>query len=176
MKASLTNFAAPGREKPAQAGERSAILRSEWETSTRTSARPFTPSPYDVVVLGAGRMGALAAHFLMWSRPGLKLLLLDQGGLPNEEGATILAPGVWSALGVPEAQRERAELTRRLIAGELSAEEGGLGLSGPHDAPTLKRGLVDLLPQAAEGSVPVGEIAHLPPDLVDPALLPLRPL
>ncbi len=132
----------------------------------------FTPTPYDVVVLGAGRMGALAAHFLLWSRPDLKLLLLDQGGLPNEEGATILAPGVWTELGVPEAKRDQAELTRRLITGELSEGEGGLGLSGPHDAPTLKRGLVDLLPQAAEGSVLVGEMANLPPGLFDPALLP----
>ncbi|WP_161881406.1 FAD-dependent oxidoreductase [Deinococcus alpinitundrae] len=133
--------------------------------------QPFAPTPYDVVVLGAGRMGALAAHFLMVQHPSLKLLLLDQGGLPNEEGATILAPGVWTA-DVPEAQRERADFTRRLITGELSGSDGGLGLSGPHDAPTLARGLVDLLPEAASGSVAVSELERLPTDLFDPALLP----
>lgn len=132
----------------------------------------FTPTPYDVVVLGAGRMGSLTAHFLMLGRPDLRLLLLDQGGLPNEEGATILAPGIWSGLDVPGAQRGRAELTRRLITGELSEGEGGLGLSGPHDAPTLPRGLVDLLPEAAAGSVAVSELNTLPPGLFDPARLP----
>ncbi len=132
----------------------------------------FRPTPYDVVVLGAGRMGALTAHFLMLSRPGLRLLLLDQGGLPNEEGATILAPGVWSELDVPPQKRAQADFTRRLIVGELSEREGGLGGSGPHDAPTLERGLVELLPEAAAASVTVADFEHLPPSLFDPALLP----
>ncbi len=132
----------------------------------------FTPRRYDVVVLGAGRMGALAAHFLMLERPSLKLLLLDRGGLPNEEGATILSPGLWTALGLPPGKREPAEFSRRLIVGDLAPEEGGLGLGSAHDAPTLKRGLVELLPVPVEGSVAVEEIAHLPPGLVDPALLP----
>ncbi|GAA4008295.1 FAD-dependent oxidoreductase [Deinococcus rubellus] len=132
----------------------------------------FTPTPYDVVVLGAGRMGTLAAHFLMLRWPDLRLLLLDQGGLPNEEGATILAPGIWSGLGVPGEKRGQADFTRRLITGELSGAEGGLGLSGPNDAPTLPRGLVELLPEAAAGSVAVSTLGNLPPGLFDPVLLP----
>ena len=125
-----------------------------------------------MVVLGAGRMGSLAAHVLMHRRPDLKLLLLDQGGLPNEEGATILAPGIWTLLDVPEERLEQAEWSRRLIVGELSAEEGGLGAGGPNDAPTVQRGLVELFSDARDGSVPVNEVADLPADLVDSTLLP----
>ncbi|WP_420595242.1 FAD-dependent oxidoreductase [Deinococcus sp.] len=127
----------------------------------------FAPQPYDVVVLGAGRMGSLAAHVLMWQRPDLKLLLLDKGGLPNEEGATILAPGLWTMLDVPEDRRAQADFTRRLIVGELSVEEGGLGTGGPHDAPTVQRDLVELLSDREDGSVSINEIAGLPADLID---------
>ena len=132
----------------------------------------FAPQPYDVVVLGAGRMGALTAHFLMHRQPGLKLLLLDKGGLPSEEGATILAPGIWTRLDVPEGRREQAEWSRRLILGELSEEEGGLGTGGSHDAPTVQRGLVKLFSNAEDGSVPASEIADLPAGLRDMAHLP----
>lgn len=132
----------------------------------------FEPVLYDVVVLGAGRMGSLTAHFLMLERPDLKVLLLDRGGLPNEEGATILAPGVWTALDVPPNQRGAAEWTRRLLLGELSPEDGGLGQGGPNDAPTLPRGLVELLPEEVEGSLPSREVDGLPAGLADLAALP----
>ena len=150
---------------------RAGILRSMGQVYAHVGQR-FTPRRYDVVVLGAGRMGALAAHFLMLQRPELRVLLLDRGGLPSEEGATMLAPGLWTALDIPQDKRQQAEFTRRLIVGELSADEGGLAASGPNDAPTLERHLVELLPGMSAGSVPVAEIAHLPPGLIAPALLP----
>ncbi|TSA83891.1 FAD-binding oxidoreductase [Deinococcus detaillensis] len=136
----------------------------------------FEPVPYDVVVLGAGRMGSLAAHFLMLERPSLKLLLLDQGGLPNEEGATILAPGIWTALDVPPGKRAQADWTRRLLTGDLSPEDGGLGKAGQSDAPTLPRGLVELLANSVEGSRPSREVRGLPADLADFDALPFARL
>ncbi len=109
--------------------------------------QPFDTPSYDVVIIGAGRMGSLLAHFLLHARPQLRVLLLDQGGLPNEEGASILAPGVWSALdvaAVPPALLPHAQLTRDLVLGRLTAEQGGLGQPGPNDAPTRERGLLEL--------------------------------
>ncbi|AWN24342.1 FAD-dependent oxidoreductase [Deinococcus irradiatisoli] len=135
----------------------------------------FGPRRYDVVVLGAGRMGALAAHFLMLARPQLNLLLLDRGGLPNEEGATILSPGLWTALDVPPERLEAAEFSRRLIVGDLVTEEGGLGPAGPHEAPTLRRGLIEWGPEEQAGGVPTPEVGEWPPGLLDPAqLFPAR--
>lgn len=119
--------------------------------------QPFTPTPYDLVVVGAGRMGSLLAHFALWARPELRVLLLDQGGLPNEEGASILAPGLWTALDVPATWHTEAELTRALVLGELPPAEGGLSAAGPHDTPTRVRGLLELLSENGEGGQPIGE-------------------
>lgn len=120
--------------------------------------QPFSPAPYDLVIVGAGRMGSLLAHFALWARPELRVLLLDQGGLPNEEGASILAPGVWTALDLPAAWRDDAELTRALVLGEWPSEAGGLPPAGPHDTPAQVRGLLEL----RSAPVPEGEpITHL---------------
>ncbi|WP_293909302.1 FAD-dependent oxidoreductase [Deinococcus sp.] len=110
----------------------------------------FGPREYDVVVIGAGRMGSLAAHFILCQRPGLRLLLLDQGGLPSEDGATLLAPGLWTEFGVPPEHRAAADYTRRLILGEVSAPQGGLEGVGL----VQRRGLIELLPEAQSGSQP----------------------
>lgn len=131
--------------------------------------QPFTPQPYDVAVLGAGRMGCLVAHFLLHARPDVRLLLLDKGGLPNEEGATILAPGVWTALDVPAQWQAHAETTRALALGTLAVAEGGLGQPGPNDAPTLERGLIELLDASTQGSRSLSELRGLPAGLADPS-------
>lgn len=71
----------------------------------------FEESGYDVVVVGAGRMGAACALYLQRLTPG-RLLLVERGGLPNEEGATLLAPGVWSAFDVPPGREREAAWVR----------------------------------------------------------------
>ncbi|MDV6375643.1 FAD-dependent oxidoreductase [Deinococcus arenicola] len=97
----------------------------------------FKPRDYDVVVLGAGRMGSAFAFYLRHLAPHLSLLLLEEGGLPNEDGATLLAPGLWTARDVPPARLDEARWTRQQLATafgdisfqprpliELFAEEG----------------------------------------------------
>ncbi|WP_425514221.1 FAD-dependent oxidoreductase [Deinococcus aestuarii] len=100
----------------------------------------FAETDYDVVVLGAGRMGTACALFLRRLAPGLRLLLVERGGLPNEEGATILAPGVWTTLGVPPGRGGEARWGRAFLA-------GGLG-----DAPFQPRPLLDLHAHAVPGA------------------------
>ncbi|WP_034385451.1 FAD-dependent oxidoreductase [Deinococcus sp. YIM 77859] len=77
----------------------------------------FTEEAYDVVVVGAGRLGTACALFLRQLAPGLRLLLVERGGLPNEEGATILAPGVWTTLDVPSGREAEAAWVRAQVAG-----------------------------------------------------------
>ena len=62
-------------------------------------------------------MGAACALYLRQLAPHLSLLLAEEGGLPNEEGATILAPGVWTAFDVPQGQEAQAEWTRQQLLG-----------------------------------------------------------
>ena len=117
--------------------------------------QPFAPARYDVLIVGAGRMGAALARFLRVARPDLSLLLAEEGGLPNEEGATILAPGVWHA-DVPPERREEAERTRILLGDALTP-----------------CGLLDLQGQAGPATRPVSEV--LGPDLlgwIDAGVLP----
>ncbi|PTA67108.1 FAD-dependent oxidoreductase [Deinococcus arcticus] len=124
--------------------------------------QPFAPSPYDVAVVGAGRMGAAAALFLRQQAPALRLLLVEEGGLPNEDGATILAPGVWSLSGLAPEHHGAARWTR----GALQAL-GGTGWEA--------RELVSLHAEPAPGRVPTAQTLARWPDmgaLVNPAALP----
>ncbi|WP_350244620.1 FAD-dependent oxidoreductase [Deinococcus sonorensis] len=100
----------------------------------------FASRAYDVLIVGAGRMGAALAWQLRQRAPHLSLLLAEEGGLPNEEGATILASGVWHS-DVPDEQRERAERTRALLGERLQpcgvltlSEQGGVPPSVPYPA------------------------------------------
>jgi glycine/D-amino acid oxidase-like deaminating enzyme len=81
--------------------------------------QPFAETAYDVVVVGAGRMGAFCARELRRLAPALRLLLVEEGGLPNEEGATLLAPGVWTTHDVPAGREAEAAWTRAQLAGSL---------------------------------------------------------
>ncbi|WP_338014439.1 FAD-dependent oxidoreductase [Deinococcus cavernae] len=95
--------------------------------------QPFQAAEFDVVVVGAGRMGAALALFLRRLAPHLSLLMVEEGGLPNEEGATILAPGLWTTLDLPRQAQwsqqdqwsEQAQWTREQLAsafGEMPFE------------------------------------------------------
>ncbi|WP_407540890.1 FAD-dependent oxidoreductase [Deinococcus radiomollis] len=97
--------------------------------------QPFVSTHYDLLIVGAGRMGAALARFLRETAPHLSLLLAEEGGLPNEEGASILAAGVWHTR-VPQEQRQRAEDTRTLLGEALNAcglleLRPGPGIAGP---------------------------------------------
>ena len=125
--------------------------------------QPFTETDYDVVVVGAGRMGAFCARELRRLAPALRLLLVEEGGLPNEEGATLLAPGVWTAHDVPPGREAEAAWTRAQLA-------GGMGDVQFRAAPLVSLG-AGTSPEAR----PTGEALAAHPEalaLLDPAALP----
>ncbi|EYB68435.1 FAD dependent oxidoreductase [Deinococcus phoenicis] len=123
----------------------------------------FAEWEYDVVVVGAGRMGTACALFLRRLAPGLRLLLVERGGLPNEEGATILAPGVWTALDVPPGREREAAWVRAALERDFG------------DVTFQTRALLELHAGEGEGHVPTADLlAHFPEaaGLLDPAALP----
>lgn len=125
--------------------------------------QPFAETAYDVVVVGAGRMGAFCARELRRLAPALRLLLVEEGGLPNEEGATLLAPGVWSAHDAPPGREAEAAWTRAQLAGPLG------------DVQFQAAPLVRLTAQPTPGSRPTAEALAAHPEalaLLDPAALP----
>lgn len=81
--------------------------------------QPFQEQEFDVVVVGAGRMGAALSLYLRVTAPHLSVLMVEEGGLPNEEGATILAPGVWTTLGLPTEHTPGARWTREQLQHHL---------------------------------------------------------
>ncbi len=99
-------------------------------------------------------MGTALARFLRELAPQCSLLLAEEGGLPNEEGATILAPGVWHS-DVPPEQQASAEATR-LLLGELLNPCGLLDLRRA-EAPGFGRTL-DLWRPELEGLIDAAEL------------------
>ncbi|MFC6592350.1 FAD-dependent oxidoreductase [Deinococcus lacus] len=118
--------------------------------------QPFEERAFDTVILGAGRMGTAAADWLRRTRPEQSLLLVEEGGLPNEEGATLLAAGLW------EAPAQATDLAQRTLdcleeLGERAGWQPGVPLltletvPGPQSFPTAEalerwpelRGVID---------------------------------
>lgn len=138
----------------------------------------FTDPGYDVLVLGAGRMGTACALYLRQLAPHLKLLLLDEGGLPNEEGATILAPGVWSALDLPPQRQPEARWVRAQLEnafGDVSFQARPLlqlGEQGQEDAAALLARWPELEGVADPAELPR---ARLPRARVDTEAATFRP-
>ncbi|WP_309573029.1 FAD-dependent oxidoreductase [Deinococcus sp.] len=122
------------------------------------TGQPFTHREFDTLVLGAGRMGASCALYLRQFAPTLSLLLVEEGGLPNEDGATLLAPGVWSGLGVPAERQREAGWTRA----QLETAFGDISFQ--------TRPLVDLHAAPGANRVPSRDL-DLDAALVDPALV-----
>lgn len=145
------------------AGMNTAALSPEPGQVWAHVGQPFTPRPYDVVVLGAGRMGSAFAFYLRQLAPHLSLLLLEEGGLPNEDGATLLAPGVWTAWGVPGDRLAQARWTRE----QLETAFGNISFQ--------TRPLIELFAQAGEDRVSSADALAPHPDalaMVDVSALP----
>ncbi|ADV68730.1 FAD dependent oxidoreductase [Deinococcus maricopensis DSM 21211] len=91
---------------------------------------------YDVVIIGAGRMGLAAAFYLRRLQVGARVLIAERGGIPSEDGATLHAPGVWHRQGLPAAWAARAAWVRHLWANP----EVETGTARPHDPPFIACG------------------------------------
>lgn len=107
--------------------------------------QPFTPGSdpqpaYDVLILGAGRMGSALALALTERAPHLKTLLIEEGGLPNEDGATILAPGIWTTAHLPAAQHDAAHWTLERLRDLLGDDLQARPYLTLHDGPTPAAG------------------------------------
>ncbi|MEJ2287076.1 MAG: FAD-dependent oxidoreductase [Deinococcales bacterium] len=96
---------------------------------------------YDVVVVGAGLMGAAAAALLRCWAPELRLLLVEADGLPNEGGASVAAPGLLPPThgGLGDEREASLRWARALVEQTLpdaaSARAGWLELvTDPSDA------------------------------------------
>lgn len=48
----------------------------------------------DVVIVGAGVLGLAVAHTLLQHQPELRVLIIEQDGVPSEQGSTYLSPGI----------------------------------------------------------------------------------
>ncbi len=123
------------------------------------TGQPFPSQDYDVAVLGAGRMGTACALFLRQLVPTRSLLLVEEGGLPNEDGATLLSPGVWTTLDVPESHWPEAHWTRT----QLSADTWDISFQ--------PRPMIDLHATAGGARIPSRDLT-LDPEVVDVAALP----
>ena len=137
-----------------------------------TPDRPPARDAYDIAVLGGGLLGAAVAERLRALAPERSLLLVEQGGLPNEDGATVASPGLIPppASAAVEGDRPdlplalawvRSWLTEALGPSRAAADAGragwlalvsdgdgdaGAAAAGPPEAP---RALGELLPEPA---------------------------
>lgn len=138
--------------------------------------QPLEIREFDVVVIGAGRMGAAVSLYLRQLAPAQSVLMVEEGGLPNEEGATILAPGVWSTLNIPEEERSRAQWTRQQLAnalGDVQFREQPLIELGASPLPDGKEtaGLAREFPQLGE----LVDLTELPYARLDRQAATFRP-
>ncbi|WP_291430933.1 FAD-dependent oxidoreductase [Deinococcus sp.] len=159
----------PASQPPASQPPVSAQPASEQPAPGQVWAhvgQPFTPpaarpdgTHYDFIVIGAGRMGSLLTLALTRAAPHARLLLVEQGGLPNEEGHTILAPGLWTTAHLGPDHHPAAHASRALI------EAFGQPTPRPY---------ITLHTHPAPGSVPVADALRDHPDslaLLDPGVL-----
>ena len=80
-------------------------------------------SHYDVVVIGGGVLGLAAAFYLRQFAPNRSVLVVEQGGIPSEEGETHFSPALQHHFFPDERDRRRARWWSTVLA-DFSRESG----------------------------------------------------
>ena len=126
----------------------------------------FAGGHYDVLVVGAGRLGVCAAFYLGRLVPSLRVLIVEREGIPSESGASGRAGGVWHRAGLPAQWQGQADWVRRVWEDPASET----GTARPHDPAFRAVGWAELR-AAGEGKAEAGLdlltlddfLARLPP-------------
>jgi len=83
---------------------------------------------YDIGIVGGGLLGLSCAFWMMTLEPGLKVLIVEQGGIPQEGGATQNSSGLFSLAQLGNRLEEA-----RWTLGVLQNLEQITGIQRPHD-------------------------------------------
>lgn len=81
---------------------------------------PLPRDQYDVAIVGGGLIGLAAAAGLMRREPEAAVVILEQGGIPSEEGATQYSPAIQHAFFAEPALRAQARRWREELT-EITA-------------------------------------------------------
>jgi len=100
---------------------------------------------YDVGIVGGGLLGLSCAFWLKSLEPDLKVLIVEQGGIPQEGGATQNSSGLFSLANLEERQNE-ARWTLKI----LQDLEQITGIQRPHDPKFQQVGWLTLLSEGVE--------------------------
>ncbi len=73
-------------------------------------------SRYDIVVIGGGVLGLAAAFYLRKFAPARRVLVVEQGGIPSEEGETHFSPALHHHFFPDEGDRRRARWWSAVLA------------------------------------------------------------
>ena len=78
---------------------------------------------YDTVIIGGGVLGLAAAFYLRKFAPEKSVLVVEQGGIPSEEGETHFSPALHHHCFPAEPDRRRARWWTRVLA-DFDRESG----------------------------------------------------
>lgn len=83
---------------------------------------PLPRDRYDVAIVGGGLLGLAAAADLVRREPAAAVVIVEQGGIPSEEGATQYSPAIQHAFFAEPALRAQARRWREELR-EISAAQ-----------------------------------------------------
>lgn len=121
--------------------------------------QPLDQTRYDLLIVGAGRLGLACAFYARLFMPEVRVLIVERGGIPNEAGATIHAPGSWQRHGLAPEWQARAAWTRHVWANP----EVETGTARPHEVPFTGSGWARLL-SAPDDHAPDPGVLDLTPE------------
>lgn len=85
--------------------------------------RNLPRSRYDVIVIGGGVLGLATAFYLRKFAPSRTVLVVEQGGIPSEEGETHFSPALHHHFFATKSEQHRARWWSTVLA-DLGRESG----------------------------------------------------